>query len=182
MISVLLLLLQDTGEEFWKFKPGTKWTFQMTGERESRTMVMTALKEEDGKLRVESKEFGADKERPGKEQTLLFYAADGYVIYSELSGGKEVDPLRLLKIGAKKGDTWTTEGVGRKEATVTHLGASTLKVPAGEYKDVVQVRIDTGEGALDFYLAPKIGLVKAEISMGGKVGVTIELTKHEAGK
>jgi hypothetical protein len=46
----------------------------------------------------------------------------------------------------------------------THQGTVEVKVPAGTYKDAVRTQLKIPEDAkIDFYVVPKVGLVKIEI-------------------
>lgn len=158
---------EDTGEQFYKFKVGTKWTMKQTGLDEESKVTTEVTKNEDGKVWIESKEYRKDEESP-KVKTLVWYVEGGLLVWAE----KLLPVFNLYKLGSKKGDSWTA-GPGMPEgAQAKHMGIEEVKVPAGTYKDAVHVQITIKETAADFYLAPGVGLIKTTMGDAGKVELT----------
>jgi hypothetical protein len=157
--SALILSVQAAPlDEFYRFKAGTSWTYRRLEDSQERKITGTVTGEEDGKVRVEWKD-------PDKEGTsAVVWSVVGGVLTVEARKEGETGGLSfaLLKHGAKKDDKWPSPG-----GEFTHQGKKDVSVPAGTYKDVVWTQFRTAEEGsgvkVDFYLAPKVGLVKIEI-------------------
>ena len=180
--AVVALLQDDTGEQFYKFPVGTAWKFLEKNDDKEKKTDVKVLKVEDGKVHMESRDFKAEGEP--KVETLVWWVMDGALVWGEMKGDELRPQLRYYKCGSKKGDTWDAVAGkdGPPEAKATHMGATDVKVPAGEYKDCVHVRFEMGARTINMYWAPKVGLVKMEMSMGGEVKTTIELTEFTPAK
>lgn len=169
MLALSLLAPQDTAEEFYKFKPGTCWVYEMVEDGKSRKMTLTVTKHDGAKVFLESVEERREGGEPKKE-TLFWSVEEGFLTISEVKGEKSSPIFRVYKLGSKKGDTWKAPLI-EGGADAVHLGTGEIEVPAGKYKDVVHVRltqlVNVEEKEMkftaDFHLAPKVGLVKLEI-------------------
>ena len=179
LATTLVLCLQASPlDDFYKFKPGTSWTYKRTEDGTERTITGVVADEKDGKVRLEWKDPGE-----GGTDTVTWRVEDKILIVeSAKEGGGTELAFGVLKEGAKKDDTWTSYG-----ATITHRGTTEVTVPAGTYKEAVwthlKLKEDGDEVTVDFYLVPKVGLVKVDIKTkkGGKN--RFELTEFkEAGK
>lgn len=108
---------------------------------------------------------------------------DGHVTWSIKSGERTKVLWRIHKLGSKKGDTWVGAGeTGPIEATC--LGTTKLQVKAGEFKDVHHHRFvgkAKDEGNFDFYVVPKVGLLKVLMEVEGEK-LLLELKEFRPGK
>ncbi|MBI2900567.1 MAG: hypothetical protein HYY17_10300 [Planctomycetes bacterium] len=166
--AAFLILAQavqdDTGEQFFKFKKDTAWAYEQTRRGETLKVVMKVVKEEGGKVYVDIEEYGKD-DKVTRTKNMVFYVEDGYLIWTG-AGRSKTPPMRCYKLGSKKGDTWKFDlgtDERKKPAVATHLGTEEVAVPAGTYEDVVHTQVAIAEGTsntVDFYFAPKVGLVK----------------------
>ncbi len=185
----LLPFLQDkdTGEQFYKFKVGTSWTLAQTetqGEKVKETTIdLKVVKEDGGKIHLESKETKADGKT--KDTTLVWWCEDGALLWGEVKGEEVKAELRFYKVGSKKGDTWeATAGKGDPpNAKATHMGTTEVKVPAGTYKDALHVQITMEGGTINMYWGPNVGILKMEGEMGGGMAkMSIELKEFKEAK
>ncbi len=172
-IAMLLsvLLVQDSAEPYYRFKAGTSWKLIQKRDDKEIRVELTVTKLEEGKTTLESKESRPDGEP--RIETMLWHVEKGMLMWSIVHDGKARPLFNLFKVGSKKGDTWE----GDQETQAENMGTEEVKVPAGTYKDVLHVRV-TRKGkddTMDFWFAPKVGLVKMEIP---KKGVT-ELTEFK---
>ncbi len=182
LFAVAALLQDDTGEQFYKFPVGTAWKLlEKEGDKEKR-IELKVLKIEEGKVQMESKEFKGEEEP--KIETMVWWAVDGALVWGELKEDKLQPQLRYYKIGSKKGDTWNASAGkdGPPDAKATHMGTADVKVTAGEFKDCLHVHIDMAGRSVNMYWAPKVGLVKMEMSSGGEAKSIIQLTEFTPAK
>jgi hypothetical protein len=106
-------------------------------------------------------------------------------VYRVSGAGKIiVPPLRFLKSGAKKGDTWKVESqsenaVIKGEFTVDE---EVVKVPLGEYKAIVvrarDFQIGSDKMQVESWFSANVGMVKQRVQSGNH-DVTLELEKIE---
>lgn len=176
MILLLTLALQD---ELYRFKPETAWTYKRVQGNEEKLIAAKVVEDRDGQTLLdwrESKPDGSD----AQDSEILWIVRDG-ILWAEARGKGEAQAfLRfpVLKAGSKKDDTWTTDAGESR-----HHGLEELKVPAGTYKDVVRTQLKTADGTLvDFYLAPKVGLVKAGVVTSSGETITFELKEFKPAK
>src|SRR5206468_4922553 len=94
----------------------------------------------------------------------------GYLVTRTLGGV----PVRLYKLGSKKGDRWECTDARLKsdpDRVFTHLGVETVAVPAGTFRNARHVRVEiVAEGRRhtgDFYIVPGVGIVKTEAVLEG---------------
>lgn len=156
---ILLLALASLQDELWRLKPGTEWTYTRVQGGDSRVIEAKVLDDKDGRVLVDW------KEKDGDHSELTWIVKDGLLWAEARAKGGEQVILRfpVLKTGAKKDDTWTTD-IGESK----HHGTEDVKVPAGTYKDAVRTQLAIGDGTLvDFHLAPKVGLVKVSVVPAG---------------
>lgn len=173
---VLASCLQADADSFVKFGKGTSWTFdQSDGDKKSVT-TMTVEKTEDGKTFINVREGDAPS-----DTTVAWYVEDGFWISSRLVNGTFRPEARILKMGSKKGDTWSASLEERRKMDATHQGTEEIKVAAGTYKDAAHVRIVMDGGTMDLYLVPKVGLVKLLIEAGDETK-RLELKEFKEGK
>ena len=182
LLALLLAPQEDTGEQFYKFKPGTTWTFKHKEGGKEAKAVLTVTEEKDGKVYLQSKESREGEAEP-RIETPVWYVENGILVWADLRAEKLRPTFYLYKLGSKKGDTWPA---GPRDGEATHLGPVEVTVPAGTYKDVVQIRLTRPRlGTVTFWLAPKVGLVKAERAPREgeeEKAVQMELTGFQEGK
>jgi len=94
---------------------------------------------------------------------------------SRVSGRqKEGEPLLLLKVGAKEGESWTADQAGPGgavgKATYTMGKVEGVKVPAGTFKARrvdAEIKFGTRTTKLSYWFAAGVGSVKFEAGSGG---------------
>lgn len=109
---------------------------------------------------------------------------------SRVSGRqKEGEALLLLKVGAKEGESWTTDqagpGGGVGKATYTMGKVEEVKVPAGTFKSRrvdAEIQFGTRTTKLSYWFAPGVGTVKFEAGSGGVTTQTTVLKSFTPGK
>lgn len=176
ILTLAVLLLQAAPlEDFYKFKAGTSWTYKRIEDAAERKITGTVTGDADDKVRIEWKD-------PDKDGTsIVTWSVNGgaLTVEAKKEGDDNGISFAVLKAESKKDDSWASPG-----GEVTHRGMTEVTVPAGTYKNVVWTRFRTGqdgEVTVDFYLAPKVGLVKIEINASNG-GNTFELTEFKDGK
>lgn len=192
MITLLALILlaqdtpqapPDTGEQFFKFKVGSSWTYKATeAGKPEKKLVITVTKADGGKIFVDSREFEGEKET--KVEKLIWASEDGHLVWSQERGDKVQRMFTLYKAGAKKGEQWEA---GMPQMNATHEGGEEVKAGPTTFKDAIRVsfgpvdKTQPAEVTANFWMAPNVGLVKAVIQMGDKRN-TLELTEYKEGK
>jgi hypothetical protein len=184
--ALLALLLpafpQDTAEPFYKFKPGTTWTFKQKADGKEGKVVLTVTEEKEGKVYLQSKETREGEAEP-RVETPVWYVENGLLVWADLRAETLKPTFYIYKPGSKKGDTWPA---GPRDGEATHLGTAEVTVAAGTFKDVVQIRLARPRlGTVTFWLAPKVGMVKAErVPREGEEAkaVQLELAEFKEGK
>ena len=185
LIAAAGLLQADSGESFCRFSKGTTWTYRRAQGGAAFKVVMTVVDEADRKIVVESREYVEEGKEPSLK-TLAWAVEDGYLVWGEYKGGKIQSPLRVYKAGSKKGDTWKSPvGEGKGDLEATHMGTVEVKVPAGTYRDAVQVAFrfgaDQPKPLMEIVLAPKVGMIRFGGSAGSLMAV-MELEEFKEGK
>lgn len=173
MTFAIALLLQD---EFYKFPVDTTWTYKRVQNDEERVITAKVLDEKDGRVRLDWKEAKLDG-TPQENSEVTWLVKDGILWAEVRAKGEDTVSLALpvLKVGSKKDDTWTTGAGGS-----THQGTEEVKVPAGTYKDAVHTQLKAeGDTLINFYIAPKVGLVKVTVAPPGGEAITFELKEFK---
>jgi len=175
ILAALLLLQASPLDDFYKFKTGTSWTWKRIEDAAERKISATVKSEENDKIVLEWK----DPDKDGTS-TVTWSVTDGALTVEAKKEGQDTGlTFAVLKANSKKDDTWTSPG-----GEFTHRGKAEVTVPAGTYKEAVWTRYRTGqdgEVTVDFYLVPKVGLVKIEINATNG-GNTFELTEFKEAK
>ena len=165
-------------DDFYKFKAGTAWTYKRVENGEERTIEARCAGEDGGAVKVEWEERQKDGSLYKSFVLKWSVEAESLKVEAKEKDGDGVIPFTVLKTGAKKDDRWKGD-LGE----MVHLGVGELTVPAGTYKDAVHTQLGRGEeGQIDFYLAPKVGLVKIVVFEKGKETNLWELTKFTPAK
>src|SRR6185503_1257326 len=175
MLAVLLLAQAAPLDDFYKFPKGTSWTYKRVENGAERKITAAVASNEDGTVKLDWKD--PDKDGP----SVLTWSVQNNLLTVEAK--KDDDAVALtffvLKGDAKKDDAWG--GIGGE---FTHKGTADVTVPAGTYKGAVWTRFRTsgdGDVTVDFYLVPKVGLVKVEINAVNG-GNTFELSEFKEAK
>lgn len=178
-----LCLLAQAGPlaDYYAFELDTNWTYTRLENKAERKIVATVTKKEPAKIEIDWKDF--EKDGSLKENaTVTWSIVDGILTAVAKSrtdaGDDQVLTFPILKEGSKKDDTWTCEA-----GELTHRGTAEVTVPAGTYKNAVWTRLSLGgESSIDFYVAPKVGLVKVEIHEPGGDPNRFELAEFKPPK
>jgi hypothetical protein len=176
-LSVLSVLTQAAPlDDLYKFKKDTTWTYKRLENETERKIVAKALGEEGGFQRIDWQEFEKDG-KLHKSSVISWSVAEGVLTAAAKSQDEEIT-FGVIKEGSKKGDKWQT-ALGE----MIHEGTVEITVPAGTYKDALKTRLDFGDqGRIDFFLAPKVGLIKIAVVEGAKESQLWELTEFKAAK
>lgn len=184
-ISARIQDAEDKDGRFWNLKVGNVVTLQASistpaGDIKgaSGTTEVTDIK---GKVCFFKTESGDDSSE------MATGSHEGYFCWGEKTADKNIQPLmRMFKYGAKPGDTWDGWVAKAEDApavTVKYVGLEEVTVPAGTYKDVVHVQATiTGGPTMDYYFAPKMGLIKFNILVQAGITKRLEMTAFKAGK
>jgi hypothetical protein len=173
--ALLLLPLQASLDDFTKFTAGTTWTYKRIEEGKERKITVKATGEEDGKLKLDWR----DPDKDGTSIVTWSVSESLLTVEARKEGDASGLSFAVLKADSKKDDGWKSPG-----GEVSHKGTADVTVPAGTYKGAVWTRYRTsGEGdvTVDFYLVPKVGLVKVEINATNG-GNTFELAEFKEAK
>jgi hypothetical protein len=181
---------KEATTEYFPLKEGTTWTYR-AGDKEFTITVAGVEKKGDPAVpcfKLETRNSKKEKELIATEYVAV--KEDGVYRYGfEKSDAKP--PLRFLKLPVKSGEKkWSIDSkVGGKDVKGSFsLGEEKepVKVLTNTYKDVITVRsegleIDGQKVPVRYYFAPKVGMVKQVVEVGG-TEVTLELVKVEEKK
>jgi hypothetical protein len=173
--AILLSLQAAPLEDYLRFTTGTTWTYKRIEDAAERKITASVAAGEEGKMRLDWKD-------PDKDGTsVVTWSVEKGILTVEAKKEGDAGGLSfaILKGDAKKDDAWASPG-----GQVTHRGTADVTVPAGTYKDAVWTRYRTdgdGDVTVDFYLVPKVGLVKIEINATNG-GNTFELAEFREAK
>jgi hypothetical protein len=176
-------LAQSPNASQFSLKKGSKWVYQ------SGDLLITVVA--DG-----TEKFGAEEcmkldtvvGGKGVASELVYVNADG-VYRTKVRGGKVEPPVRLLRLPAKKGESWRIDSkVGtstiKGELKITDDKAR-VKVPAGEFDAVLVEGADLDIAGVKVtvkqWFVPNKGIVKTEFVLQG-ITSTLELTEYTEGK
>jgi hypothetical protein len=179
----LLLALAGAGaasqgdEDTFHFRKGTRWKYTGTAGSTKTSLIQEIFKVSEGELFAKGepatiyhllmKTQSDDPTGAAASLTTKTYMGveGGYLVTGSLGGV----PVRLYKLGSRKGDTWECTDARLKSApdrVFTHLGVETVSVPAGTFRNARHVRVEiAAEGRRhtgDFYIVPGVGIVKTE--------------------
>ena len=169
---------------YYPLKVGTRWQYKVGA---NSIAVKVVKHEKVGDVNCALLETTRDDQVLAAEH--IGVKADGIYRYT-IGPFKPDPPFRILKLPAKKGDTWQVD---------TKIGAQEIKgsfsvteeevtVPAGKYKalSVVSKGLETPDGngnmvklVFKFWFAEKAGMVKQTVQIGDRPEVAIELEKMD---
>jgi hypothetical protein len=165
LIAVSVLNYGTNLDQFYKFAPGTSWTFDRVQNGTKSKVVLEVIRRSDGQVFLSSKKYKPGEKKPSITKSMVWYVEQGYWQWDLIKDGQRIEQLRALKRGAKKGDTWESPlGNRTLSFTVTHKGVTTVSVPAGTYKNAVHINFHLTvvhqTFQMDLYFVPGIGMVK----------------------
>jgi hypothetical protein len=138
------------------------------------TTVVKKVEAADGRLKVTiEREMAAGKGLP----TTLEVSAAG--VYRPAAGKDGGDPVPVLKLPAKVGDSWSPPLSGKSNVVMTYTVAAVdeeVEVPAGKFKTIrVQAAANLGgkEAKMTYWYAPGVGLVKSSTDTGGPERIVV---------
>ena len=181
-----LIIVQDADDaegRFWNLKAGSASTMDNVyttpaGDVKGVGSVIKVVK-------VDGQECTLKSTTNGNSVEMIAGSNDGYYCWGPIDNGKFKPTMRLFKYGAKAGDTWdgwVQKADNAPMVTAKYVGLEEVTVPAGTYKDVVHVQAVITDGpTMDYYFAPKTGLIKLTILMHGAVS-RVEMSAFTAGK
>jgi hypothetical protein len=181
LAALLILAFQaSTLDDFYKFKAGTTWTYKRLEDGAERKIIGKVTGEEGGKVRLDWKDY--EKDGSLKESSVLTWSATDKILTVEAhKDGEAVISFAVLKEGSKKDDKWPSGG-----GEFVHKGKADVTVPAGTYKDAIWTQFKTGEEGnevkVDFYLVPKVGMVKVDIRTPDGMPNRFELSEFKEAK
>lgn len=162
-------------DDFYKFKKGTSWIYKRVEDGAERKITAVVAGDEEGHVRLDWK----DPDKEGASTITWSVENNLLTVEAKKDGDGTGLTFFVLKGDAKKDDAWASIG-----GEFTHKGKVDVTVPAGTYKDAVWTRFRTsgdGDVTVDFYLVPKVGLVKVEINAVNG-GNTFELSEFKEAK
>lgn len=152
---------------YFPIRVGDKWVMQLqNGDTTSEiTEVVTEVEKKDGDFIVT-----VGRETNGEVRVYSKTRVSENGLFRMLLGKAEYDPpVCVLKLPARKGESWTSEpnGTGGKLLRTqkhTIIGEEEIDVPAGKFKAIridIELAIDSGKGFQStIWYAPGVGPVK----------------------
>ncbi|MBI1915230.1 MAG: hypothetical protein HYS12_10905 [Planctomycetes bacterium] len=184
---------KEAATDYYPLKEGMTWNYKAN---DKKVTVSVAGFDKKGDPAVSCARLVTSERKPAGEKNELIateYVAvkeDGVYRYA-FEGTEAKPPLRFLKLPVDSANKkWSFESkVGSADVKGTFTLAkekNPVKVPAGEYKDVVSVtseglEIDKQKVAITYYFAAKVGMIRQVVDIGG-TKVTIELEGFEEKK
>jgi len=184
-------------EDSFNFRKGTRWRYTGTAGATKTSLIQEVFKISEGELFTKGEPatiyhllMKTERDEPGGAAATLTTKSylgveAGYLVTGSLGGV----PVRLYKLGSKKGDRWECTDARLKsdpDRVFTHLGVETVSVPAGTFRNARHVRVViAAEGRRhtgDFYIVPGVGIVKTEAAVEGDgvhKRVVLELDRFE---
>lgn len=143
------------------FREGTKWTFSQkrNNVRSDTTVTSRVTKCTEGRNVVSHESYDAAGKLVSSSEEVR-WVENGQLWSSQLVDGKQVDPQMLYKLGATKGESWV---LSLGDTTATHEGRVEITLPAGTYKNAIEVKVTSDadkQVVAHFWLVPEVGLVK----------------------
>jgi hypothetical protein len=147
------------------FPPGTTWTYETVAGKERHRGQLRVKKVEAGKVWMESRRDGPSPSTDWVEDHVE-YVENGYLLRSVVENGVLGTPIRVYRLGSRKGQSWESDPHGTPgEYLIHHLGLTRVELPAGRFENVRCLRFVLKAIVQDSYLKPGIGLVKQEESV-----------------
>ena len=174
LLALLFFFQAASIDDFYKFKVGTAWTYKRLENGTERKITVLVMSDSEARVRMAWK----DPDKDG-DSNVSWFMDNGVLTVEAKKGDAAGLTFAVLKNESKKDDAWASPG-----GEFTHKGKADVTVPAGTYKGAVWTRYRTSgdtEVVVDFYLVPKVGLVKLEINPTNG-GNTFELAEFKEPK
>jgi DUF3108-like len=180
---------KEEGRDYFPLKEGMSWTYK-TGDRSIIVRVTGFDKKNTARAILKTYFKDKDKEElVATEHVGIATLNKEHGVYRFSFEGSEAEPpLLFLPLPPKDKKKWQVESKigGRTVKGSFVLGEQKdVKVPAGTYNTVTvtseNLMIDSDNASIKYYFAPKVGMVKQEVT-AGDLKQTIELQKFEEGK
>ena len=172
---------KDPGSEYYPLKVGTQWTYEIGT---VQVTMRVAKHEKVGDVMCGVVESSVDGKVVATEHIS---AGENGVFRHTFNGQKASEPLCILKLPAKKDQTWAFNAKIANETVkgTFKSGEEEITVPAGKYKTVTafttECEINGNKAEFKYWFAPGVGVVKQTMSIGGGAIVS-DLKKLEAVK
>lgn len=165
---------------YYPLKEGTRWEYQLKGQNVTIVMRVAKVEKLDNKMAalvetvVNNNVVASEHIRTEK---------DG-VYRMTFMGQKAEPPVRILKLPAKKGDTWSVETkvMGQTAKGTFTLDEELVTVPYGKYKAYVAKSTDfeaAGQKiSTTYWFAEGVGVVKQLANIAG-TAVELDLVKFD---
>lgn len=144
-------------DDYGNFGVGTSWTYKLT---------TTHGNNENGAITFRTFDVNITKVADNKAYmgAVALYVSNDYLMAGTVAeDGSVIDNTRLMKNGMKVGDSWDALAVETSEdIKATFMGFEDVELPAGKFK-AVHVQYTTRGVTMDFWHAPKVGMVKLAI-------------------
>jgi hypothetical protein len=166
-------------KEYIPLAKGNFWEYKMT-EMGKETTLKEEITEKvaEGRFKVETTQAAAGFE--GKHS--LEFCIEGDFFCRRFEMGPDSVNWRMLKLGAKKGDSWTTTLGPSITLTCTLTAVEEVTTPAGVFKNCLKVvhSSPTNSGGMTMWFGKGVGMVKMEgRSTEGEVEMSSTLTKYK---
>jgi len=177
---------RDGRSLYFPTRAGAKWVYAVTARKTTSEIVETvsAAEEKGSGYRVTT-EIGSTPD--ANVRVVTDVSARG-LYQAEFAGKVYADPVPLLKLPAKAGDSWTAEFEvpainGKVRFTYTVKDEEEVEVPGGKFKALrVEWKADPDVLTMTAtrWYAPGVGLVK-EVTSSGGAGQTRVLKSFRSG-
>jgi len=176
-------------KEYFPLAKGNSWEYKATGQGEEKNMKLEVVaKLGEGRFKVEP--TGGAEAFPSEGSVEFCIEGDFFCWKMEM--GPLSMTWRMLKLGAKKGDSWTSnlaesvpgevpEGFSMT-MTSTITAVEDVSTPAGVFKNCLKVvhTMPMESGAMSMWFAKGVGMVKEAITPPqGLPEATMTLTKYK---
>jgi hypothetical protein len=180
-------------DESFHFLKGTRWKYVGTSNGRPTSVVQEVFKISQGDLFIKGESvtlhhlmmrsvIGGPEGESESISTTGYLGTDGEYFFTGTLGAA---PVRMYKLGAKKGDVWPCTDPRLKATSdrqFLHLGEESVSVPAGMFRHARHLQVRVSQSGItstgDFYVVPGVGIVKTEAQSeggGGKRHVLLEL-------
>ena len=175
-------------KEYVPLAKGNFWEYKAKrGDEEKNMKLEIVAKLGEGRFKVEPTPVAGDL--AGEVSVEFCIEGDFFCWKTQAGPGPMSVNWRMLKLGAKKGDSWTStfmEGVPNEgpppSITSTLAAVEEVSTPAGVFKDCLKVvhTMPMEGGTMSVWFAKGVGMVKeSTTSPEGLSAMSMTLTKHK---
>ncbi len=190
-IAALIAVAFALQDKSYEFDKGTVWTYDYATAfgngkaQDTRIRTMTVSDVTGGKMTIDIEDRDPKTKKVTASSQQLLWQDDGYLLLADVVKDKPTSGMRLLKIGAKKGESWGAWG-DKDVLTMTHEGTKSLKVLGKDVNCLKIVRTDKTDTIVKsrdiFYVAPGYGLVQIDCEEAGVTSLLVTPLKLTAFK